>query len=164
MYHPDNGQRSYKPQTKRAERMIQPSSSQIYSRTYLWVTRSREQTTEKVEYRHLSSFFLLLSFFFFLIQLLTSIAYQLKQLLSCFTHRTALLSSYLHSWCCCNWKLQELRKALYDGCILGTYRILVNPTSGGLRPLGGIPTNLYLSESTVTGPSWRCGFLSWCVE
>jgi len=34
MYHPNNGQ-SYKPQTKHAERMILPSSSQTYSRTYL---------------------------------------------------------------------------------------------------------------------------------
>ena len=35
MYHPDNGQRSYKPQTKHAERMILPGSSQKYSRMYL---------------------------------------------------------------------------------------------------------------------------------
>ena len=33
MYHPDNGQRSYKPQT---ERMILPGSSQKYSQTYLF--------------------------------------------------------------------------------------------------------------------------------
>jgi len=32
------------------------------------------------------------------------------------------------------------------------YRILVNPTSGGSRPLGGIPNNLYLCVSTVTVP------------
>jgi len=32
-YHPDNGQRSYKPQTKLAERML--SSSQNYSQIYL---------------------------------------------------------------------------------------------------------------------------------
>ena len=50
------------------------------------------------------------------------------------------------------------------GCVRGAYRILVNPTSGGSQPLGGIPTNLYLSVSTVTVPSWRRGFLSWCVE
>ena len=30
--------------------------------------------------------------------------------------------------------------------------------------LGGIPTNLYLSISTVTVPSWRRGFFSWRVE
>jgi len=34
MYHPDNGQRSYKPQAKHAERMILPSSSQKHLRTY----------------------------------------------------------------------------------------------------------------------------------
>jgi len=34
MYHPDNGQRSYKPQTKHSERMILPGSSQKCSRTY----------------------------------------------------------------------------------------------------------------------------------
>ena len=33
---------------------------------------------------------------------------------------------------------------LSDGCVRVAYRILVNPTSGGSRPLGGIPTNLYL--------------------
>ena len=30
--------------------------------------------------------------------------------------------------------------------------------------LGIIPSNLYLSVSTVTVLSWRRGFLSWCVE
>jgi len=40
MHHPNNGQRSYKLQTKHAERMILPSSSQKYSRTYLWVRGS----------------------------------------------------------------------------------------------------------------------------
>ena len=35
LYHPNNGQRSYRPQTKHAERMTLPSSTQIYSRTYL---------------------------------------------------------------------------------------------------------------------------------
>jgi len=30
IYHPDNGQRNYKPQTKHAERMILPGSSQKY--------------------------------------------------------------------------------------------------------------------------------------
>ena len=52
----------------------------------------------------------------------------------------------------------------YNGCVWGGYRILVNPISGGSRPLGGIPTNLYLSVSTITVPSWRRGFLSWPVE
>jgi len=45
-----------------------------------------------------------------------------------------------------------------------SYWILVNATSGGSRPLRGIPTNLCLSVSTVTVPSWRRGFLSWRVE
>jgi len=47
----------------------------------------------------------------------------------------------------------------YDGCIWGAYRILVNLTSGSSWPLGGISTNLYLSVSTVSVPSWRHGFL-----
>jgi len=34
MYHSDNGQRSYKPQTKHAERMILPGNSQKYLQTY----------------------------------------------------------------------------------------------------------------------------------
>ena len=48
----------------------------------------------------------------------------------------------------------------YDGCVRGAFRILVNPTSGGSQPLGGIFTYLYLSVSSVTVPSWRRGFLS----
>ena len=51
-----------------------------------------------------------------------------------------------------------------DGCILGAYQILVNPTSGGSPPLGGILTNLYLFVYSVTVPSWGCGFLSWHGE
>jgi len=51
----------------------------------------------------------------------------------------------------------------YDDCVRSTYRILVNSTSGSSRPLGGIPINLYLSVSTVTVPSWRCGFTSWRI-
>jgi len=42
MYHPNNGQRGYKPQIKHAERMILPSSSQKYSWMYLWVCGSWE--------------------------------------------------------------------------------------------------------------------------
>jgi len=42
MYHSDNGQRSYKPQTKHAERTILPRSSQKYLRTYLCVRGSRK--------------------------------------------------------------------------------------------------------------------------
>ena len=34
MYHLDNGQRSYKSQTKHVKRMILPSSSQKYERTF----------------------------------------------------------------------------------------------------------------------------------
>jgi len=57
MYHPNNGQRSYNPQTKHAERMILPSCSQKYLRMYLWVHGSRE--TDRWKGRHF-----LLSFFF----------------------------------------------------------------------------------------------------
>ena len=42
--------------------------------------------------------------------------------------------------------------------IWGACRILVNPSSGGWRLLGGISTNLFLSRSTVTVPSQRCCF------
>ena len=52
----------------------------------------------------------------------------------------------------------------YDDCIRGAFRILVNPMTGGSQPLGGILTNLYLSVSSVTVPSWRRGFLAWHVE
>ena len=52
----------------------------------------------------------------------------------------------------------------YDGCVRGAFQILVNPTSGGSRLLGGILTNMYLSVSSVTVPLWRRGFPSWHVE
>jgi len=52
----------------------------------------------------------------------------------------------------------------YDGCIRAAYQILVNLTSSGSQQLGGVPTKLYLSVSTITVPSWKCGFLSWRVE
>ena len=61
----------YKPQTKRAERMMLPSSSQKHLRTYLEYAGAEKQTTEKVGFRHLSLFFLLSSH----TKLLTSIAY-----------------------------------------------------------------------------------------
>ena len=61
-------------------------------------------------------------------------------------------------------RILSLFACMYDGRILGAYRILVNPTSGGSPPLGGIPTSLYLSIYPVTVASWRCGFLSWHVE
>ena len=71
-----------RPKTKHAERMILPSSSQKYTWTYLWV-RGVEKHRRKVWFRrHLSH-----------TKLLTSIAYQLKQLLRCLTHRTALGST-----------------------------------------------------------------------
>ena len=46
-------------------------------------------------------------------------------------------------------------------------RCLLNPCQSDiwwLTTLGGIPTNLYLSVSTISVPSWRRGFLSWPVE
>jgi len=69
-----------RPKTKHAERMILPSSSQKYSWTYLWV-RGVEKHCRKVWFCHLSH-----------TKLLTSIDYQLKQLLRCLTHRMASLS------------------------------------------------------------------------
>ena len=75
MYHPDNGQTSYKPQTKHAERMILPGSSQKYLRMYLIYTGAEKQTAKRFGFRHLLSFFLVLSH----IKLLTSIAYKLQQ-------------------------------------------------------------------------------------
>ena len=83
MYHPDSCQRSYKPQTKHAERMILPSSSPKHSWTYRWVRGSWE--TDRRKSRIWSSSFFLS--FFFSYKLLTSIAYKLKHLLSYFTHR-----------------------------------------------------------------------------
>ena len=90
MYYPKNGPRSYNPQTKHAERMILPSSSQIYSQTYLWVRGSWETDRPKGRISS-SSFFFLLLLLLSHTKLLTSIAYKLKQLLSYFTHRMRIL-------------------------------------------------------------------------
>ena len=61
MYHPNNGPKSYNPQTKHAERMILPSSSQLYSQTYLWVLGSWETDRRKSRISSSSFFFLLSS-------------------------------------------------------------------------------------------------------
>jgi len=77
MYYQDNGQRSYKPQTKHADRLILPSSSQKYLRTYctLEYAGAEKRTTKKVRFRQLlSSLFL----FFFLIQTLDQHSLQTK--------------------------------------------------------------------------------------
>jgi len=57
MYHPDNGPRSYKPQTKHAERMILPSSSQNTRERTVEYAGAEKQTPEKVGFRRLSSFY-----------------------------------------------------------------------------------------------------------
>ena len=58
MHHPDNGQRSYKPhETKHAERMILPGSSQSTRERTFEYAGTEEQTVEKVGFRHLSSSF-----------------------------------------------------------------------------------------------------------
>jgi len=57
------------------------------------------------------------------------------------------------TYCACAVHMQTNFTTLcYDGCVRGAYRILVNLTSGGSQPLGGIPANLYLSVSTVPVP------------
>ena len=90
MYHLDNGQRSYKPQTKHAERMILPSSRKNTREHTFEYAGAEQQTAGKVGFRHLLSSFFLLSH----TKLLTSIAYKLKHLLSYFMHRTTSLLSY----------------------------------------------------------------------
>ena len=47
MYHLDNGQRSYKPQTKHAKRMILPSSSQNTREHTVEYAGAEKQTAEK---------------------------------------------------------------------------------------------------------------------
>ena len=48
MYHLDNGQRSYKPQTNHEESMILPSSSKKYLQTHLLNTRELRNRPLKV--------------------------------------------------------------------------------------------------------------------
>jgi len=58
MYHPDNGPRSYKPQTKHAERMIYYLA--VHKNTHEHTVEyagAEKPTAEKVGFRHLSSFF-----------------------------------------------------------------------------------------------------------
>jgi len=56
MYHPDNGQRKYKPQTKHAERMILPIAVQKNTHEHtVEYAGAEKQTAEKVGFRHLSS-------------------------------------------------------------------------------------------------------------
>ena len=81
MYHPDNGQRSYKPETKHAESLVVHKNTREHTVEY---AGAEKQTDEKVRFRHL-----LLSH----TKLLTSIAYKLKHVLSYFTHRTISLLS-----------------------------------------------------------------------
>ena len=100
MYHPDNGQRSYKPQTKHAERMILPSSSQNTCKHTFEFTRAEKQTAEKVKFHH--HLFLLSH-----AKLLTSIAYKLKQLLSYFINRMTSLSSQQSFSACLSANWQE---------------------------------------------------------
>ena len=72
MYHPDNCRRSYKPQTKHAERMLLPTSSQKNTRERTLSTRElRNRPPKKLDF--IVIFFLLLSH----TKLLTSIVYKL---------------------------------------------------------------------------------------
>ena len=50
-YYLDNGQRNYKPQTKHADRMIRPSSSQKYECTFEF-TGAEKETAQKVRFCH----------------------------------------------------------------------------------------------------------------
>jgi len=60
MYHPKNGQRSYKPQTKHAERMILPSVHKYTRERTFEYMGAEKQTAEKVGLCHLLSFFFLI--------------------------------------------------------------------------------------------------------
>jgi len=90
MYYPGNGQRSYKPQTKHAERMLLPRCLQkyIHERTFEY-TGAEKQMLKKSDF----VIFFLLLLLLPNTKLLTSMAYKLQQLLSYFTHRTASLLS-----------------------------------------------------------------------
>jgi len=48
----NNGQRSYQPQTKHAEGMILPSSSQKYLRSTFEYAGAEKQTTKEVGFHH----------------------------------------------------------------------------------------------------------------
>ena len=115
--HPDNGHRSYKPQTKRAERMILPGSSQNTCEHTFEYARAEKQ----------------LDFVIFLLLLIqtSSIAYKLKQLLSYFTHRMTLLSclqwlQWLHNLHM-SWTENFILTAMFWGYILYTSLKEANP-------------------------------------
>jgi len=70
-----------KPQTKHADRMTLPSSSQKYSQMYLRVHSSQKRLKSLIppsSFSYLSR-----------AKVLTSISHQIKQLLSIFMHRTS---------------------------------------------------------------------------
>ena len=86
MYHPNNGQRKLQTPNK-ACMQIDLYCLAVHQNTcesYLCVRRELRHRPPKVGFGHLSN-----------TNLLTSIAYKLKQLLSYFTHRTTSLSSYV---------------------------------------------------------------------
>ena len=80
------------PKPKHAERKILPSSSQKYSRMYLWICGSWETNCRK---SRISSSFFLLSH----TKLLTSIGYKLKQLFIYFTLGGISTNLYLSTLC-----------------------------------------------------------------
>ena len=136
-----------------------------------------KQTAEKVGFFHLSHTKLLTSKTYKLKQLekvgfchlshtklLTSKTYKLKQLLSYFTHKMTSLIV-----------LAPFRVAVLASCGSAKFThdaILSNKQGRGSHAnafyhsllMMGVPegnlTNLYLSISTITVPSWRRGFLS----
>ena len=133
-----------------------------------------------------SVFFFLLCFSY--IKLLTSILYKLKQVLSYFMHRTTFRrKSPLSACLSANWAWQEwwfwlaavLTQCNFeqqtkgrdsDVCLLHMRSSHANAFYHSLVMMVAhdhkeeIPTNLYLSISTMTVPSWRRSFLSWHVE
>jgi len=171
LYYQDNGQRSYKPQIKHAERMILPSSSQKNSRTYLWVRGSWE-TDRKRSWISSSSFFFFLSHSY---KTLDEHILQTKAVIEllhaqydivfivvapfiqfvCKLARVAVLAS------CSSLKSSNTMPFLTQKKVevqMCTYFPCAVHIQGGLQPLG-ISTNLFLFVSTMTVPSWRHGFL-----
>jgi len=133
------------PKTKHADRMILPSSSQKYSWMYLRVCRSRESN----HYRSpISS-----SFFFLLLphtKLLTSIFYQLKQVIELLDALNNITFMVVGLWKHMEWNLMSLH------CILGAVLILqVSVTLGEKCGCLGWNSSPFLSLVwKIFDPNW----------
>ena len=146
------------PQTKHADKMILPSSSQNIPSDVPWSTRESRNKSPIV-----SSFFF---FFFHLSHARPSsrIAWQKRQFGGIATkfptwHHFEATKGQRFTFAHCTRRLHTLHSMFEMVASKVIMEFLLKLSSGSSPPLGGIFNNLSLSGSIVAVPSWRCGFL-----